>query len=101
MRNAATFDDEIGKLPGLAAGLKRAGVTRLSTWISPASDTHTYLQNFKRHVTRVGEIARVQRTVPTMLRRSDVKSPIGRVKFPPVASENSRSTGTMYVLKAS
>jgi sugar phosphate isomerase/epimerase len=57
--DSATFDDDIRKLPALAAGLQRAGVTRLSTWISPGSDTHTYLQNFKRHVARVGEIARI------------------------------------------
>lgn len=57
--DAPAWDDEMKKLPGLAAGLTRAGVTRVGTWISPGSDTHTYLQNFTRHVARVTEIARV------------------------------------------
>ncbi|HEY8548370.1 MAG TPA: sugar phosphate isomerase/epimerase family protein [Vicinamibacterales bacterium] len=57
--DAPTFDEEIRKLPALAVGLRRAGVTRIGTWISPGSDTHTYLQNFRRHVERVGEIARI------------------------------------------
>jgi sugar phosphate isomerase/epimerase len=57
--DAAAWDEDIKKLPALAAGLRRAGVTRVGTWISPGSDTHTYLQNFRRHVTRVTEVARI------------------------------------------
>jgi sugar phosphate isomerase/epimerase len=57
--DADTFDEAVKTLPAVAAGLQRSGVTRIGTWVSPASDTHTYLQNFKRHVARVSEIARI------------------------------------------
>jgi sugar phosphate isomerase/epimerase len=55
--DAPTFADAVKALPGFAAGLQRAGVTRVGTWISPGSDTLTYLQNYKRHVERIGLIA--------------------------------------------
>lgn len=57
--DAATFDEELKALPALAAGLKRAGVTRIGTWISPGSDTLTYNQNFKLHVARYTQVARI------------------------------------------
>jgi len=46
-------------LPAIAAGLKRAGVTRITTWIMPCHDSLTYLPNFRQHATRLREIARV------------------------------------------
>jgi sugar phosphate isomerase/epimerase len=55
--DAPTFGDAVKGLPAFAAGLQRAGVTRVGTWISPGSDDLTYLQNYKRHVERVGLIA--------------------------------------------
>jgi sugar phosphate isomerase/epimerase len=55
--DAPTFPDAIKSLPAFAAGLQRAGVTRVGTWISPGSDELTYLQNYKRHVERIGLIA--------------------------------------------
>jgi sugar phosphate isomerase/epimerase len=55
--DAATFAEAIKTLPAVAAGLQRAGVTRVGTWISPGSDDLTYLQNYKRHVERIGLIA--------------------------------------------
>ena len=57
--DAATFDEGIKALPAIAAGLQKAGVTRVGTWISPGSNEFTYRQNFARHVTRVREIARI------------------------------------------
>jgi sugar phosphate isomerase/epimerase len=57
--DAATFDEELKALPALAAGLKRAGVTRIGTWISPGSDTLTYNQNFRLHATRYTQVARI------------------------------------------
>jgi sugar phosphate isomerase/epimerase len=57
--DAATFGDEVRNLPGLAAGLRRAGVTRISTWISPSSQALTYVANFKQHVTRYTEVTRI------------------------------------------
>ena len=57
--DAAKHEEAIKDLPAFAAGLRRAGVTRVGTWISPASDSLTYLQNFKRHVERVRAIGRI------------------------------------------
>jgi sugar phosphate isomerase/epimerase len=55
--DAPTFAEAIKNLPAVASGLQRAGVTRVGTWISPGSDELTYLQNYKRHVERIGLIA--------------------------------------------
>ena len=37
--------------------LQQAGVTRVGTWIMPAHDSLTYIQNFKQHVRRLREVA--------------------------------------------
>lgn len=47
------------ELPRLAAGLQRAGVTRVGTWLSPCHSTLTYLRNFKRHAERLRQVAQV------------------------------------------
>jgi sugar phosphate isomerase/epimerase len=57
--DAATFDQELKALPALAAGLKRAGVTRIGTWISPSSETLPYVKNFRQHVSRYTEVAKI------------------------------------------
>ena len=57
--DSPTFAQDVKALPALAAGLKRAGVTRIGTWISPASETQTYNQNFRQHVARYTEVARI------------------------------------------
>ena len=55
-------DDQFRKglkdLPKFAAGLQRAGVDRVTTWLMPCHDTLPYLQNFRQHVTRLGNVAR-------------------------------------------
>lgn len=53
----ATFDQGLGRLPAFAAGLRRAGVTRVGTWLSPAHDRLTYLQNFRQHTVRLRAVA--------------------------------------------
>jgi sugar phosphate isomerase/epimerase len=57
----ARFREGLGKLPRIADGLRRAGVDRLGTWISPGHATLTYYQNFNRHAQRLGEVARILR----------------------------------------
>jgi sugar phosphate isomerase/epimerase len=47
------------ELPAIAAGLQRAGVDRVGTWLTPAHDELTYLQNFRRHTDRLREIASI------------------------------------------
>lgn len=53
------FRDGLEQLPRIAAGLQRAGVTRMGTWLSPAHDELTYNRNFQRHATRLREVAEV------------------------------------------
>jgi sugar phosphate isomerase/epimerase len=58
-KDEAGFRDGVAKLPALAAGLKRAGATRVGTWLSPSHAELTYLQNFKRHAERLREVAKI------------------------------------------
>jgi sugar phosphate isomerase/epimerase len=53
----ARFQDDLKRLPATAAALRRAGVTRVGTWLSPAHRTLTYLANFKQHARRLREVA--------------------------------------------
>lgn len=55
----ARFQESLKSFPKFAAGLKRAGVDRVGTWLTPASDQVTYLQNFKRHAARLREAATI------------------------------------------
>jgi sugar phosphate isomerase/epimerase len=54
-----TFADGLAKLPGIAAGLQRAGARRIGTWLSPSHDELTYRANFQQHAVRLREVARV------------------------------------------
>lgn len=56
-KDDATFKDGLAKLPRLAAGLEKAGATRIGTWLGPSHDTLTYRANFKQHATRLREVA--------------------------------------------
>jgi sugar phosphate isomerase/epimerase len=58
-KDETVFRDGLAKLPGLAAALQRAGVTRVGTWISPTHGQLTYRENFRLHTVRLAEIARV------------------------------------------
>jgi len=54
-----TFAEGMKSFPAIAAGLQRAGVTRMGTWLAASHATLTYRQNFKQHATRLREVARV------------------------------------------
>lgn len=58
-RDDATFRTGLEKLPPLAAALQRAGAERVGTWLSPASGSLTYVQNFRQHAARLREVAGV------------------------------------------
>lgn len=58
-RSEEQFKTDVAKLPAIAAGLQRAGVTRVGTWLSPTHDSLTYLKNFNQHVTRLRECAAI------------------------------------------
>jgi sugar phosphate isomerase/epimerase len=49
----------MASLPANAASLNQAGVDRVGTWLSPAHQDLTYLANFRQHVARLKEIAKV------------------------------------------
>lgn len=55
----ARFQQGLARLPRIAAGLQRARVNRIGTWINPAHNTLTYLQNFKQHTQRLGQVAQI------------------------------------------
>lgn len=58
-RDEAGFRDGMKRLEGIAVGLKKAGVTRVGTWISPGHGSLTYVQNFKQHARRLREVAKL------------------------------------------
>ena len=58
-KDEATFLEGIKKLPSLAAGLQRAGVTRVGTWISPSHNELTYKQNMTQHAARLRAAASI------------------------------------------
>jgi sugar phosphate isomerase/epimerase len=56
-RDEPRFEEGLATLPRFAAALKRAGVDRVSTWLTPCDDKLTYVQNFRRHATRLRKAA--------------------------------------------
>lgn len=51
------FRDGLRRLPGVAAGLERAGASRVGTWLAPSHDQLTYRANFRQHARRLREVA--------------------------------------------
>ena len=58
-QDQAKFDEGLKSLPRFAVGLRRAGVDRVSTWLSPCDGKVTYVQNFRLHATRLRAVAQV------------------------------------------
>jgi sugar phosphate isomerase/epimerase len=56
-KDDAAFSESIKTFPAYAAGLERAGVKRVTTWISPNSADLTYMQNLRTHARRLREAA--------------------------------------------
>jgi sugar phosphate isomerase/epimerase len=57
-RDQDHFEQSMKALPSLAAGLQRAGLDRISTWLTPCDAKRTYLENFHLHASRLREVAR-------------------------------------------
>ncbi len=55
----AAFDTAMGTLPQYAQTLQKAGVTRVTTAITPCDNELTYMQNFRLHATRLRQIGKV------------------------------------------
>ncbi len=58
-RDDETFRSGLVDLPRRASALRAAGVTRVSTWIAPTSDTLTFTGNLRLHATRLRQVASV------------------------------------------
>jgi sugar phosphate isomerase/epimerase len=58
-KDEQTFKDGLAKLPKIAAGLQRAGATRIGTWLAPSHEDLTYRRNFQQHAMRLRAVARV------------------------------------------
>lgn len=57
-RDEERFRAGLKTLPQFAAGLQRAGVNRVATWLTPCDDQLTYMQNFRQHTLRLREAAK-------------------------------------------
>ncbi len=53
------FHSTLKDFPARCAALQRAGATRVATWISPAHDSLTYLENLKLHGRRLRQVAAI------------------------------------------
>jgi sugar phosphate isomerase/epimerase len=58
-RDQDKFEETLKGLPAVASGLQRAGLDRISTWLTPCDGKSTYLQNFHQHAARLGKVAKV------------------------------------------
>ena len=58
-KDDAAFASSMKTFPDYVAGLKRAGVERVTTWIMPMSAEIAYVQNLRNHSKRLREVARV------------------------------------------
>src|SRR5260370_35196604 len=52
-KDDAAFSESVKTLPAFAAGAERAGVKRVTTWISPSSSDLTYMENLRTHARRL------------------------------------------------
>jgi sugar phosphate isomerase/epimerase len=57
-RDEERFRAGLKTLPQFAAGLQRAGVNRVATWLTPCDDQLTYIQNFRQHTLRLRQAAK-------------------------------------------
>jgi sugar phosphate isomerase/epimerase len=55
----AAFEDTSRSLADDAKALRRAGASRMGTWVTPGHNSLTYLANFKQHAARLGEVGKV------------------------------------------
>jgi sugar phosphate isomerase/epimerase len=56
-KDDAAFHESLKALPAFAAALERAGVKRITTWISPVSADLTYMENLRTHARRLRQAA--------------------------------------------
>jgi len=54
-----TFATGLKALPPVAAALRKAGATRIGTWIAPSHDSLPYLANLRQHSRRLREVGKI------------------------------------------
>jgi sugar phosphate isomerase/epimerase len=60
-KDDAAFTESMKTFPAFCAGLQRAGVKSVTTWISPGSADRPYLTNLRLHARRLGAAAGVMK----------------------------------------
>jgi sugar phosphate isomerase/epimerase len=78
----AKFRESLEQFPKTAAGLRRAGVDRVGTWISPTHNELDYGANLRRHAQRLREAAKVLRDHGQRLGLEYVGTPSSRKNRP-------------------
>lgn len=58
-RGESDFEQGMKSLPSFAQSLQSAEITRVATWLMPSDPAVTYMANFRMHVRRLREVARV------------------------------------------
>ncbi len=58
-RGEEEFQKGLRALPERALALQQAGASRVTTWLAPASDDLTYIENFRLHARRLRAVAQV------------------------------------------
>ncbi len=58
-KDDSAFSNSFTTFPAYVTGLQRAGVKRVTTWLTPMSADTTYIQNFRRHSKRLRDVAKV------------------------------------------
>jgi sugar phosphate isomerase/epimerase len=58
-KNNDQYQADLQQLPNIARALKRAGVTRVGTWLGPSHSTLTYRANFDQHAKRLRAVANI------------------------------------------
>ena len=58
-KSESDFAAQLKELPKVSKAMQRVGATRVKTWLSPAHNELTYLQNFRQHADRIKRIGQV------------------------------------------
>lgn len=83
-RDDDTFRRDRDKLPRIAEGLQRAGITRIGTWLMPGHNELDFSANLRLHAARLSEVSRIlaDRGLHLGLEYVGTPSLSARFKFP-------------------
>ncbi|MCB0630447.1 MAG: sugar phosphate isomerase/epimerase family protein [Saprospiraceae bacterium] len=83
-RDEARFKEDLQKLPTAVQALKRAGATRMNTWVLNGDNALTYNANMKQHADRLRECAKIlgEHNIRLGLEYVSPKTIMTRFKYP-------------------